>query len=96
MITMIDSNLVSSRDDVTSAMSSKSYKAGDTVTITFVRNGEVMTTQLTLGSRADAPQQTVEQQPADSYGPSGGYSPDSGYGSGMEDFFERYFGGQMG
>lgn len=96
VITMIDSNLVSSRDDVTSAMSSKSYKAGDTVTITFVRNGEVMTTQLTLGSRADAPQQTVEQQPADSYGPSGGYSPDSGYGSGMEGFFERYFGGQMG
>ncbi len=87
VITMIDSNLVSSRDDVTNAMGSKSYKAGDTVTITFVRDGQVMTTQLTLGSSVDAPvqpQQAVEDQDMQDY-----------YG-GMEEFFDHYFGGRMG
>lgn len=92
VITMIDSDLVTGRDDVTSAMSSKNYKAGDTITVTFVRDGQVMTTQLTLGSKADAPAEA--QEPAQDETPQDYYN--GGYYDGMEDFFERYFGGRMG
>lgn len=88
VITMIDSNLISSRDDVTNAMGSKSYQAGDTITVTFVRNGQVMTTQLTLGSSVDTPVQQPQQA-------AGSENPQDYY-NGMEDFFERYFGGRMG
>lgn len=87
VITMIGSSIISNRDDITSL--SKTYKAGDTVTITYVRNGEVATTELTFGSTTDAnttSSQTTTQP--DTGNSQGGYS----YGGDMDEFFEQYFG----
>jgi len=89
VITMIGTTTVSSRSDVTNAVGSKSYSAGDTVTITYVREGKVYTTELTFGSTLDAPvQEDAASQPQSSPDYPGSYY---GYG-GMEEFFERYFG----
>ena len=87
VITMIGSSIITNRDDISSL--SKTYKAGDTVTITYVRNGQVATTELTFGSTTDATT-TSEQtttQPDSSEG-NGNYP----FGGDMEDFFEQYFG----
>jgi len=89
VITMIGTTTVSSRDDVTGAVGSKSYSAGDTVTITYVREGKVYTTELTFGSTLDAP--VREEEPAQQEQQTFPNSPGSYYG-GMEEFFERYFG----
>ena len=52
VITMIGSSIITNRDDISSL--SKTYKAGDTVTITYVRDGQVATTELTFGSTTEA------------------------------------------
>ena len=87
VITMIGSSIISNRDDITSL--SKTYKAGDTVTITYVRNGEVATTELTFGSTTDAnttsSQTTTQPDTGNSQG-------EHSYGGDMDEFFEQYFG----
>ena len=80
-------------------MGSKSYRAGDTATVTFVRNGQVMTTELTFGSTTEMPKE--ETSPADSGNTPGGYGSSYGdtygdsYGT-MDDFFNEFFGGRAG
>ena len=69
-------------------MGSKSYRAGDTATVTFVRDGQVMTTELTFGSTTDMPQQDQAQ-------PSSQQTLPEGYGD-MNDFLEEFFGGRSG
>ena len=88
VITMIGTTAINSRDDVTSAVGSKSYRAGDTATVTFVRNGQVMTTELTFGSTTDMPQQDQAQ-------PSSQQTLPEGYGD-MNDFLEEFFSGKSG
>ena len=91
VITMLGTTAISTWSDLTSAMGSKTYKAGDTATVTYVREGQVMTTELTFGSTTDMPQEDPEPQSApqqDNYGYS---DPYDGYGS-MEDFFNQFFG----
>lgn len=88
VITMIGSSIITNRDDINSL--SKTYKAGDTVTITYVRDGQVATTELTFGSTSDAnttSSQTTTQQP--NTGDSRGEYP---YGGDMDEFFEQFFG----
>jgi len=88
VITMIGVSTITNRDDISAL--SKSYQAGDTVTVTFVREGRVYTTELTFGSTADAQvETTVQEQPQGSYP---GY-PGYGYDGSMDDFFDFYFGG---
>lgn len=96
VITMIGSSIISNRDDITSL--SKTYKAGDTVTITYVRDGKVATTELTFGSTTDASatsSQTTAQPDAsdgNSYYPNGEEGGRYSYGDDMDEFFEQYFG----
>ena len=45
----------------TAVSSSKTYKAGDTVTVTYVRSGKVYTTELTFGSTLEKPQDPKPQ-----------------------------------
>ena len=59
VITMIGSSIITNRDDISSL--SKTYKAGDTVTITYVRDGQVATTELTFGSTTEAENTTARQ-----------------------------------
>ena len=84
VITMIGTTTINDRSDISSL--SKSYHAGDTVSVTYVRNREVYTTTLTFGSTADAPE-TTSQQSQQTY-------PNYGYGGNLDDFFDFYFGGR--
>ena len=99
VITMLGTTTITSRADLTAAVgSSKTFKAGDTVSVTYVRDGEVHTTDLTFGSKpAEAEPQSAEPAPSqDGYGGNyGSYGSNGGYGS-MEDFFNQFFGGVYG
>ena len=90
VITMIGTSTITSQSDVTSAVGSKTYKAGDTATVTYVRDGQVCTTELTFGSTLDKPQEPEPQSAVTNPGQQGG--EDYGYGD-MEDFFNQFFGG---
>ena len=50
VITMLGTSTITSSSDLRSAVGSKSYLAGDTATVTYVRAGQVYTTELTFGS----------------------------------------------
>ena len=88
VITMIGTSTITSQSDVTSAVGSKTYKAGDTATVTYVRDGQVCTTELTFGSTLDKPQEPEPQSAVTNPGQQGGED----YGD-MEDFFNQFFGG---
>ena len=92
VITMIGVATITNRDDISTL--SKNYKAGDTVTVTYVRERQVFTTELTFGSTADAPEEEPqpEQQTPGGY-PGYGYPGYPGYGGDMDDFFDYFFGG---
>ena len=93
VITMIGSSIITNRDDINSL--SKTYKAGDTVTITYVRNGQVATTELTFGSTTEAnttSSQTTQPDTSEGYYPYGENGGSYSYGGDMDDFFEQYFG----
>ena len=76
--------------DLKDNMGSKSYQAGDTATITFVREGKVYTTELTFGSTTEAEPTPTSQENQTVQPPQGGYA----YGGDMDDFFEEFFGGR--
>ena len=87
VITMINSTLITSSTDLTSAVGSKSYTAGEAVTITFVRDGQVQTTELTFGSTTEAENTSAQtEQP----------QQDQDYNDAMDEFFKEYFGGRYG
>ena len=88
VITMIGTTTISGRGDISSL--SKNYRAGDTVTVTYVREQQVYTTTLTFGSTVDAPETTQTQQNQQQTYPDGYY----GYGGDLDDFFDFYFGGR--
>ncbi len=90
VITMLGTTTISTWSDLTSAMGSKTYKAGDTATVTFVRDGQVMTTELTFGSTTDMPEEEPAPQ-VDVRQDNGGNNGSYGYGD-MEDFFNEFFG----
>lgn len=90
VITMLGTTTISTWSDLTSAMGSKTYKAGDTATVTFVRDGQVMTTELTFGSTTDMPEEEPAPQ-VDVRQDVGGNNGSYGYGD-MEDFFNEFFG----
>lgn len=93
VITMLGTTTITSGSDLSAVVgSSKTYQAGDTATVTYVRSGKVYTTEITFGSKVDMPEevtqpQSTPQQPNGNYG----YGSD-GYGN-MEDFFNEFFGG---
>lgn len=91
VITMVDTETITSASDLRSAVGSKSYKAGDTATITYVRDGKVYTTDITFGSTTEMPEEESAPQADDAQQYNGGY----GYGD-MEDFFNEFFGGSYG
>ena len=64
VITKVDDTEIASMDDMT--MVKKQYSAGDTATLTVVRQGEVKTLELTWGTMPEdltAEEQPQEQQP---------------------------------
>ena len=55
VITKIDSTDITSMEDLTAAK--KGHKAGDTVTVTYFRDGQTLTTQLTFDTAAEETKQ---------------------------------------
>ncbi|MDE7221543.1 MAG: trypsin-like peptidase domain-containing protein [Oscillospiraceae bacterium] len=97
VITMLGTTTITSADDLSSAVSSsKTYKAGDTVTVTYVRNGKVYTTELTFGSTLEKPEEPTPQSAQSQQDLTDGYEDGySDYGN-MEDFFNQFFGSGYG
>ncbi len=95
VITMLGTTQISSFTDLQSAVGSKSYRAGDTATVTYVRDGKVYTTELTFGSTTDMPeeeQETQQDQETRSKNTRQPVGEDSSYNGNMEDFLNRFFG----
>ena len=85
VITMIDSTLITSSSDLTSAVGGKSYSAGESATITFVRDGQVQTAELTFGSTTEAENTSAETSQS---------QQNQDYNDMMDEFFDEYFGGR--
>ena len=83
IITDVGGYSVSNVTDLTRAL--RSFKAGDTTTITVNRGGKQLTMQITLDER---PQQTDEQTPETTQP-----TPDNGSFDEWYEYFRRYFGG---
>ncbi len=86
VVTMLGTTTITSRSDLTTAVSSsKTFRAGDTVTVTYVRDGGVYTTEMTFGSTLDKPEEEAVPQSA--------RQPEYYGDPSMEDFFNEFFGG---
>ena len=88
VITKLNDTTLTSRQDMSAAM--KSYRAGDTVTLTVYRGGQYITTELTF----DAQPQTTGSDTDDTTTDNGGYSgqiPDN-----WQEFYNYFFGSRRG
>ena len=86
VITKIGDAVIADRSDISAL--GKSYRAGDRVSVTYIREGRVCTTELIFGSTLDAPETTTPKQEQQT-------TPDNryGYGEDLEDLFRFFFGG---
>lgn len=88
VITKMNDTDLTSRQDMSAAM--KSYRAGDTVTLTVYRNGQYITTELTFDAQPQTTGSDTEGSTNDSNGGNGGYygqMPDN-----WQDFYNYFFG----
>ncbi len=90
VITEMDGQKITSMEDLSAAK--KGHKAGDTVSVTYYRDGEYHTTQLTFDEQPQTTGTTQEDtsQSQQGQGGYGGYDPYSGYD--MFDFYDFFFG----
>ena len=79
VITKVDSMEITSMEDLTAAK--KGHRAGDTVTVTYYRDGQSFTTELTFDAKTESTQQE-QQTPQNGQG-------SSGWGSLYDYFFGR-------
>ena len=92
VITKMNDTDLTSRQDMSAAM--KSYRAGDTVTLTVYRNGQYITTELTFDAQPQTTGSDTEDSNNDSNGGNGGYygqMPDN-----WQDFYNYFFGSRRG
>ena len=92
VITKMNDTNLTSRQDMSAAM--KSYRAGDTVTLTVYRNGQYITTELTFDAQPQTTGSDTEDSTNDSNGGNGGYygqMPDN-----WQDFYNYFFGSRRG
>ena len=80
VITKVDSMEITSMEDLTAAK--KGHRAGDTVTVTYYRDGQTQTTELTFDAKTDDTDTTQQQTQQDS-------SSGNGFGSLYDYFFGR-------
>ena len=97
VITKIDDTTISDMTDLNAAK--KSYRAGDTVTLTIYREGKTIEVELTFDAAPETTETSSSDQSTDnSYNGNGGYG-NGGYGNGGNgyysnpwDFFNNFFG----
>ena len=101
IITKVDDKEIKTMDDLSAAK--KGHKAGDTVTVTYYREGQYYTTELTFDEQplmTETEQEDTQQQQPDNqypYGDQYGNQYGSQYGQGgsgydMFDLYEYFFG----
>ena len=95
VITKVDEKTITSMNDLSAAK--KAYKAGDTATITYYRDGAYQTTELTFDEQplvADTTQDGGKNQQGGQNDQYGGQYPGSQYGNGFDmfDLYEYFFG----
>jgi len=95
VITKMGDKEIASMEDLTAAK--KGYKAGDTVEVTYYRDGEYHTTQLTFdeqpvmsGTQQEEP--SNQQGGNEQYGQYPYYGGQYGNGFDMFDFYDYFFG----
>ena len=88
VITKLNDTQITSMEDLSAAK--KGFKAGDTVTLTVLRDGKEITTQLTF----DAQPQTTDDTTDSSQSSDNGYNNDSNghNGNGYSDLYDYFFG----
>ena len=84
VITKIDSTDITSMEDLTAAK--KGHKAGDTVTVTYFRDGQTLTTQLTF----DAAAEETKQEDQSTQGWQNGQNGQNG--SDYDSLYDYFFG----
>ena len=89
VITKMNDTDLTSRQDMSAAM--KSYRAGDTVTLTVYRNGQYITTELTFDAQPQTTGSDTEDSNNDSNGGYYGQMPDN-----WQDFYNYFFGSRRG
>ena len=95
IITKIDDKTIKTMDDLSAAK--KGHKAGDTVTVTYYREGQYHTTELTFDEQplmTETEQENTQQQQPNNQYPGNQY-PNSQYpygGFDMFDLYEYFFG----
>ena len=92
VITKIDDTTISDMTDLNAAK--KSYRAGDTVTLTIYREGKTIEVELTFDAAPETTETSSSDQSTDnSYNGNGGYgNGGNGYYSNPWDFFNNFFG----
>ena len=92
VITKIDDTTISDMTDLNAAK--KSYRAGDTVTLTIYREGKTIEVELTFDAAPETTETSSSDQSTDnSYNGNGGYgNGGNGYYSNPWDFFNSFFG----
>lgn len=88
VITKLNDTQIASMEDLSAAK--KGFKAGDTVTLTVLRDGQEITTQLTF----DAQPQTTDDTTDSSQSSDNGYNNDNNghNGNGYSDLYDYFFG----
>ena len=88
VITKLNDTQITSMEDLSAAK--KGFKAGDTVTLTVLRDGQEITTQLTF----DAQPQTTDDTTDSSQSSDNGYNNDNNghNGNGYSDLYDYFFG----
>lgn len=88
VITKLNDTQITSMEDLSAAK--KNFKAGDTVTLTVLRDGQEITTQLTFDAQ---PQTTDDTADSSQSGDNGYNNGNNGYsGNGYSDLYDYFFG----
>ena len=88
VITKLNDTQITSMEDLSAAK--KGFKAGDTVTLTVLRDGKEITTQLTFGAQ---PQTTDNTADSSQSGDNSYNNGNNGYsGNGYSDLYDYFFG----
>lgn len=90
VITMLGTNTITSSNDLHLVVGSKNFKAGDTASVTYVRDGQVCNTEITFGSTLEKPadsKTSSEPQPQPDQEPYG----NANYYDDIENFFRLFF-----
>lgn len=91
VITKLNDTQITSMEDLSAAK--KGFKAGDTVTLTVLRDGQEITTQLTFDAQPQTTDDTTDSSQSSDNGYNNGNNDNNGYnGNGYSDLYDYFFG----